>query len=223
MNKSPKILIKFPSRGRPERFKSSFEKYLNFLSGNYGFYFVFSFDENDLTMNNNDMISYLEKYNHISEYHFGKNTNKVEAINANMENKTFDILILASDDMIPVVKNYDEVIVSNFQKSGFDYDCMLHFHNIKFCNELDINCVMGYDYYKRFNYIYHPSYKSIFADNEYTEVSKILGKNVFIHGVEPFYHDWRGGDETEIKNFKYNREDWEVWENRKKNNYDLNL
>jgi hypothetical protein len=38
---------------------------------------------------------------------------------------------------------------------------------------------MGRDYYKRFNYIYHPSYLSVYCDNEATEVAKRLGKYLY--------------------------------------------
>lgn len=218
-----KLLIKFPSRGRPEQFKSVLKKYINGLSKKHEVKFVFSFDEDDASMNNPDMINHINKLDIVSKYYFGKSTNKIQAINADLENEVFDILILASDDMIPVVSDYDDEIVKKFESSGLGLDCIIHTHTARWSDILDINCIMGRDYYKRFNYIYHPEYKSIFADNEYTDVSKMLKRNVFTPNFCPFRHEWKGGDKTEIKNHNFNHEDYKVFELRKKINYGIVL
>jgi hypothetical protein len=218
-----KILIKFPSRGRPEKFKKVLLLYYENLEKKKDTKFVFTFDNDDNSMKSNEIKNFIKDLDLEYEIFYGESKNKIEAINANLENKIFDILILAADDMIPVVKNYDTEIIKHFENSTYKLDCILHTHSVRWSDKLDINCILGWDYYKRFNYIYHPSYKSIFADNEYTEVSKLLKRNVFTPNFCPFYHDWKGGDETEIKNFQFNHEDWLVYEERKKNNYDLNL
>lgn len=218
-----RILIKFPSRGRPDQFKTVLKKYIDYLSGNHSVKFLFSFDVDDSTMNNSDIRKYLSDLKIENEHFYENNSNKIQAINANMENQVFDILILASDDMIPVTKNYDDEIVKKFEKSGLGLDCMLHTHSPRWADLLDINCIMGWDYYKRFNYIYHPAYKSIFSDNEYTDVSKILKRNVFTQNFSPFRHEWKSGDSTERKNFQFNHEDSVTFEDRKKRNYDLPL
>lgn len=216
-----KILIKFPSRGRPEQFKKVFTNYVDFLSKKHDVKFVCSFDTNDSTMNNEEIKNFLNSFGNLVEYYFGDNKNKVEAMNANIGNRDFDILILASDDMVPKVKFYDDIIVEFFEKSEMGLDCMLHFHSTMWSDILDINCIMGKKYYDRFGYIYNPEYKSIFADNEYTEVSKILQRNLFIEGTELFFHDFKVGDDTERKNWEYNNEDYKVYEKRKNNNYGL--
>lgn len=218
-----KILIKFPSRGRPVQFKNVFKKYVSNLSGKHDVKFVFTFDNDDAEMNNPEIISYLNNLKLNLEYYFGNNSNKIEAINANMENQVFDILILASDDMVPCIQNYDDEIVKKFESSGLGLDCIIHTHTARWSDILDINCIMGRDYYKRFNYIYYPEYKSIFADNEYTDVSKMLKRNVFTPNFCPFRHEWKGGDKTEIKNHNFNHEDYKVFELRKKINYGIVL
>jgi hypothetical protein len=214
-----KILIKFPSRGRPDQFKKVLKLYRDKLENPQNTKFVFSFDVDDFSMNNLDIINFINELNINHEVFYGNNKNKIEAINANLENQFFDILILASDDMIPVVDCYDTKIIEYFQNSNLGLDCMLHTQSTRWSDLLDINCIMGWDYFKRFGYIYHSSYKSIFADNEYTEISKMLGRNVFTPGFCPFFHDWKGGDETEIKNFQFNNEDNLVYEERRKNNF----
>jgi hypothetical protein len=44
---------------------------------------------------------------------------------------------------------------------------------------LNTMCILGRKYYERFNYIYHPEYRSLFCDNEFTEVANNLGKQKY--------------------------------------------
>ena len=39
--------------------------------------------------------------------------------------------------------------------------------------------ILGKKYFDRFGYIYHPDYKSFYADNEFHDVSKLLGKHIY--------------------------------------------
>jgi hypothetical protein len=165
---------------------------------------------------------FIKELNISYEIFYGDSKNKIEAINANLDNQDFDILILIADDMIPIINNYDEIIVDLFQKSENYLDSTIHFYTARWAHELDIWNIMGKTYYNRFNYIYHPSYQSIFSDNEYTEVSKILNKRITSE-ISPFVHDWIVGDETEAKNWAYNNDDWRTYEYRKTINFDLNL
>ena len=41
----------------------------------------------------------------------------MDAINANLENIDFDILLLASDDMIPQVQGFDTIIKNQMAKT----------------------------------------------------------------------------------------------------------
>ena len=216
-----KILIKFPTRGRPERFKSTLETYINLLSNKHEVKFVFTFDEDDSKMNNDEIKNYLRNLSVKNEFYYGHSKNKIQAINANMENQDFDILILAADDMIPVYEEYDDFIVSEFEKSIYKLDSVLFFHSTRWANLLDIGCIMGKQYYDRFGYIYHPSYKSIFCDNEYTEVAQILGRSNFIENKEPFKHNFITGDETEVRNWQFNNEDTQNYNERKSKNFYL--
>ena len=94
-----RILIKFPTRGRPERFKNTLEKYINFLSGKHDVKFIFTFDEDDVKMNCDEIRDYLDNLNVQNKYFYGNSKTKIEAINANLENEDFDILILAADGL----------------------------------------------------------------------------------------------------------------------------
>lgn len=215
------ILLKYPSRGRPEKFKNTLKKHCEYLSYNHQYNFVFSFDNDDETMNNTEIQEYIKQLltntNIQYEINYSQNQNKIEAINNDLENKQFDILILLADDVIPILEKYDEIIVNLFKSSPSFLDSTVHFYTAMWAHGLDIWCVMGFDYYRRFNYIYHPSYKNIFSDNEYTQVSKLLNKTV-LSDESPFIHDWEN-DSTTRKNEIYGPEDWRVYENRKQNKF----
>ena len=191
------ILIKFPSRGRPEKFKSTLLNHLRHLSGKHKIKFVFSFDEDDATMNNDDIRQFLKNLKIDYKVYYGKSKNKIEAINADMNHKRFDILILIADDMI-------------------------HFNTSMWADILDIWCIMGKKYYDRFKYIYNPEYKTINCDNEYTEVATMLNRRIFSE-IMPFQHHHQTGDDTEARNWYFNNEDGVTYHRRKEKNFYINL
>ena len=215
------FLIKYPSRGRPDKFKSTLLKHISCLSNQNKYKFIFSFDKDDEKMNNNDVRNFIKslKINH--RIYYGDNKNKIEAINANMKNHQFDILVLISDDMIPEVENYDLLISQIIDDSPYKLDTMIHFNTSRWANLLDIWCIMGKEYYDRFNYIYHPDYKSINCDNEYTEVATLLNRRVFSE-KSPFHHNWCS-DETTSRNGKYEYGDYHTYVERKKINFGLKV
>ena len=214
------ILIKFPSRGRPDKFKSTLSNHLSKLSGKNEVKFVFSFDVDDKKMNNDNIRNFLNSLNINCSINYGHNQNKIQAINADLENENFDVLILIADDMIPLIQDYDEIISDIFSNCENGLDSTIHFNTTRWGSILDIWCIMGKKYYDRFNYIYHPDYKSIFCDNEYTEIANKLNRKIYSEKCL-FEHDYITGDDTEVRNWKFNSEDWSVYEQRKLNNFFL--
>jgi len=216
-----KFLFKFPSRGRPDNFKTTLTSHINHLSNKHEYLFIFTFDNDDLSMNNDNIMGFIQNLNINHKIYYGDSKNKIEAINANLENENeFDILVLIADDMDPIIKNYDEIISNIFDKSNLGLDCTIHFNTARWADLLDIWCVMGKTYYNRFNYIYNPEYCSICCDNEYTEVAKFLNKQIFSE-THLFSHNNIVGDETEVRNWWFNHEDWVTYERRKLINYNL--
>jgi hypothetical protein len=214
------VLIKYPSRGRPDTFKNTIKLFINKLSNKHDVKFICSFDEDDSSMNNDNVRDYIKSLNFNIEYFYNNNKNKIEAINANMENQNFDVLILIADDIFPIINGYDDHICEIFKNSIYNLDCVIHTNTARWSNVLDVFCIMGKSYYDRFKYIYNPNYKSIFCDNEYTEVAKILNRSVFVHETI-MEHYCIVGDETSNNNLKYNQDDWSTYEERKKINFEL--
>jgi len=170
-----KLLIKFPTRNRPEKFFKMLDKYYLYLR-DINFEFVVSCDIDDSTMNNDNAKSKLDSYPNL-KYYFGKNKSKVEAINADIDDSTeFDILLLASDDMEPITPGYDVIIKNKMIEYFPDTDGVLWFNDGFQQDNLNTLVIIGKKYYKRFGYVYHPAYRSLYCDTEFTIVSRRLNK-----------------------------------------------
>jgi hypothetical protein len=177
-----KFLIKFPTRGRHDKFFRMLDLYRDKLSGKHEVEFLISCDTSDPTMNNNETIDRLSSYDNLA-YYFGERKNKVFAINRDMEKSNgWDILLLASDDMTPVVDSYDDIIVEAFMKYYPDGDGVLHYPD-GLNNKLNTIPIMGRKYYERFNYIYNPVYYTWYCDDELMQVAQLLGRHTFINKI----------------------------------------
>ena len=97
-----KLLVKYPTRSRPSQFLNTLGLYRSMKSGKHCVEFVVSADANDFTMNNGAMRDTLGPMPDVALC-VGNSRTKIEAVNADMEGREFDVLLLASDDMIPVV------------------------------------------------------------------------------------------------------------------------
>lgn len=173
-----KLLIKFPTRNRKEQFFSTFRKYQEYLSEDTTMFSI-TIDEDDLTMNNQEVINELTSYTNV-EVTIGKSESKVHGINRDINiNSNWDIILLASDDMIPQIKGFDKIINSLMKTTYPDTDGILFFNDGFKGKELNTLCILGKKYYERFGYIYHPDYKSTWCDNEFMMVGDVLKKQTY--------------------------------------------
>jgi hypothetical protein len=218
-----KLLIKFPTRNRPFKFLSVLEKYIDLMDDKNNEIIV-SCDNNDLSMNQEFVTKSLSKYKNVKIF-YSDNKSKIEAINANLTNIHFDIILLASDDMIPIIKGYDTIIKNKMKINFPDTDGVLWFNDGYQKNNLNTLCILGKKYYDRFNYIYYPGYKSVWCDNEFMEVSKILNKQIYFDEViiQHQHPDWGfgGRDEIHTKNINNENSDKNLFLERKLNNFYL--
>lgn len=180
-----KILIKFPSRQRPHKFFTCLNKYLEFADGPVDV--LITADKDDHSMNNNIAKGQIFDLNANNKgditIKYGDPLGKIDAINRDLEDVSFDILILASDDMECVKEGWDTVLINEMEKYYPDTDGVL-WHNDGYTkNRLNTMCIMGREYYNRFGYIYHHSYKSLWCDNEFMDVSQQLGKVTYFEEV----------------------------------------
>ena len=216
-----KLLVKFPTRERPEKFFLRLDEYYsNLRDGN--FEFIISCDKDDITMNNDTIKNRLSSYPNL-KYFFGNNKTKIEAVNANLKHAQFDVLLLASDDMSPIKAGYDVIIKQKMKESFPDTDGVLWFNDGFQGNRLNTLSILGKKYYDRFKYIYHPSYKSLYCDTEFTDVS--ISKNkVKYFDIEIIKHVQYSivnekPDELYIKNDKLKDVDYINYTERKLKGY----
>lgn len=218
-----KILIKFPTRGRPKKFLEVLDMYYSFLSDIDRTIFQITIDEDDTLMNNNNVIDKLKNYKNLF-YNIGISKTKIHAVNRDIIVGDWDVLLLASDDMIPIKNGYDDIIRKYMIDKYPDTDGVLWFND---GNRKDLNTlsILGSKYYQRFNYIYNPNYKSLWADNEFMTVADILNKQTFydeviIHHQHP---DWGYGGKDNVHTLNNINDDYDrnVFLLRQKNNFYL--
>ena len=222
-----KLLIKFPSRNRPEKFKKCLNKWVSFLSGLHDVRFVITMDIDDDTMNNEKIKNFLEDKKDSGVdlvYHYGNSKTKVEACNADLENETADVLLLISDDMNPQLQNYDDVIFDSFKETFPDFDGGIKFHDGLRPDTLMTLPVIGWKFYEKYGYIYNPAYTSLYCDTEQTVVLHRLGK-LAVSNICIAKHEWTSQPFDDLharnENQKMYEIDGAVYQDRMKKNFDL--
>ena len=176
-----KILYKYPTRDRPLKFARCINEYLSLMDKDSSYEFVVSIDEDDKKMNNEKNLKLINSI-HNCNCVVGQSKTKIEAINADIPDTDWDILVLISDDMIPEINHFDNIIRQKMKENFPDTDGALWFFD-GWRKDLNTLCILGRKYYDRFGYIYHPDYKSFWSDTEFTDVANILKKQVFINQV----------------------------------------
>lgn len=161
------ILFKLATRSRPEKARASINNIIdNCTSDN--FTILVSADFDDDSMKN---FSYVHSNVTIV---YGISKSKIDAINRDLDIvKDWDILINTSDDMVFTNKGFDNIIRQDFEDN---LDQFIHYSDGNQKENISTMSIMGKEYYERFNYIYHPDYKSLWCDAEATEVAVLLGK-----------------------------------------------
>jgi hypothetical protein len=221
-----KLLIKFPTRGRKEMFFSTLNKYHEYCNNIDDTFFLISIDADDNEVNTDEVISQLNEYKN-TKVVVGDSLSKIDAVNRDLNGLEYewDVVLLASDDMIPQIKGYDDIIRDNMLFNYPDTDGILWFNDGFQGDRLNTLCILGREYYKRFNYIYHPDYKSCWSDNEFMVVGNLLNKQVYIDTViiKHEHPDWGYGSPDHVHN--NNVKDWHhdnnVYQTRQSNNFYL--
>jgi len=221
-----KLLIKFPTRGRKDKFFSTLDKYHEYCKNMEDTDFLISLDEDDNEMNTDEVLDRLSNYKN-TKVIIGLSKSKIDAVNRDLDNYTqhWDIVLLASDDMVPQIKGYDDIIRHNMMFNYPDTDGILFFNDGFQGNKLNTLCILGKKYYERFNYIYHPDYKSCWSDNEFMVVGNILKRQSYIDQViiRHEHPDWGYGnpDHVHQNNVSDWQHDYDVYNKRLINNFYL--
>ena len=172
-----RILLKCPTRSRPQKVMDTLTKYVRLANHPERLGIAVSCDEDDLSMTRNLVREDLSRLLSKVAWHrifFSRNTSKIEACNANMNeiDWEWDIVVLVSDDMIPQIQGYDDVIRNHMTARFPDTDGILWFNDGFQGEKLNTLCVYGRAMYTFLGSIYVPGYKSLFCDTELTDRCK---------------------------------------------------
>lgn len=172
---SPKILFKFPSRSRSDKFLSVVSKVHHFIDHD-NWNILATFDIDDPFSVSDEFRFKLMLDSKIIPI-WGHSTGKVNAINRDLEYaEDFDILVLLSDDMFPM-PGFGRQIIKSFS-DGFSG--LVHFPDGVVNERLCTFSVMDKKYFDLFGYIYNPIYKSVFCDNEQHELAVMLKRYKYV-------------------------------------------
>lgn len=182
---------------------------------------LLTLDEDDPTLTE-DVKNTLSGIHSNVKLDIGRSTGKINAINRGMPDpSTFDIVLLASDDMEPVVGGYDRIIRQKMREHYPDTDGVLFFNDGFNKDKLNTLLICGSKYYRRFGYLYCPEYKSLFCDTEFMFMANFLKKQTYINQViirheHPHINPSVELDELYNRNNQFYYEDEATFERRMK-------
>jgi hypothetical protein len=214
-----KILIKFPSRSRPDKFFKAVENIQNNVSDD-NYLICATLDQNDRLMNTPDNLVKLSKIKNIA-VNWGHSKGKIHAVNRDVPKTEWDILVLFSDDMQIITKGFDNLIREDFNNAG-TLDSVIYYSDGYSKNIVSFP-VIGRAWYERYNFIYHTAYMSLFCDEELyivAERQNKLYKSKF-DIVKHNHPSWTGAkrDRQLIYTESLYKIDKRIFEIRKSNNF----
>lgn len=188
MSEPLKILFKFPCRGREKMFFESLNSLNTNIRDRDNYHISITLDVDDDILTNPDVVAKIESYPNTS-IGWGLSESKVAAINRSMPEYDWDVIICWSNDMFCTFYGMDDIMrgyILNVANIREDFDFLIHFPEPCSKEWLNVLYIATKPYYDRFGYVYHPSYKSLWCDNESFDISKILGRYHYV-GVPGLY------------------------------------
>ena len=230
-----RILLKCPTRSRPQKVITTLASYMKLASQPSLLGVAVSCDDNDDTMSRNLVHEELHRVLSKTAWHrifMSPNRTKIQACNANMGeiDWNWDIVVLVSDDMIPQIRGWDDVIRNHMFSRFPDSNGILWFNDGHQGDKLNTLCVFGRKMYEHFGYIYHPDYKSLFCDTELTDLCRNELKDrclyipyCIIRHEHPGTGYAQNMDALYDHNQKYWNEDMYTYIRRKRYTYDMSF
>jgi hypothetical protein len=182
----PKILFKYPTRGRRERFFAGLDSIVNNLADLENFQIQVTADADDKEMAQREVFERIKKYPN-TEIIYGISKSKIDAVNRDMPLfRDWDIVVVMSDDMEFRFYGFDEVLRQQFEDENFDK--LIHIPDNDARNILAVMYIAGRDFVKRFGYLYNPIYQSLFCDDDIQAVAKRLGCYHYVDCAGLIFH-----------------------------------
>lgn len=187
-------------------------------------------DLDDDILNTPEVIEKINTYPNVS-IEWGVSGSKISAINRSIPDYDFDVIICWSQDMFMEIYGADDIIrdyILQCQNKRGDVDFLFHIPEKDSMEHLNVLYIATKEYFNRFGYIYHPSYLSLWCDNETMCIAKMLGRYEYV-GIlglyshrNPAYHHY---NIVKDNLFLEQQGHWQVDEDnfhaRRRKNFDL--
>lgn len=193
-----RLLFKFPCRGRKDLFFKSLDSLNDNIRDRNNYHISLTIDEDDTILNTPEVISKIKAYPNVS-IEWGVSKSKIDAVNRSFpKHYEWDVVIVWSNDMICTMYGMDDIMreymYHAINTNGEKFLC--HFPDNDAKEMLNVLYIASRAYYEMFGYVYHPSYLSLWADNESMCVAKMLGlyhyfgiNSLYVH-ENPAYHQY---------------------------------
>jgi hypothetical protein len=230
-----RILLKCPTRSRPAQFLRILNQYVSLANRPDLLGVCISCDLDDTSMIDGIIQQSIKNITYRvdwSNIYYGNSTNKIEAVNADLVNVDWpwEMVVIVSDDMVPQVKGYDDVLRSHMIANFADTDGILWVNDGTQADKLNTISIMGRKMYDSFGYLYHPAYKSLFCDTEFTDLCKgpLASKCTYIpHVLIKHEHPGTGfpqrNDALYVRNNLFWYQDLMTYISRKNYEYDWTI
>lgn len=219
ITKPYRILFKYPIRDRESRFFSTLETYYRLMSDKKNFSFLVTIDRDDPVMNNPEIFTRLKNYRNL-KFEVAGCTNKIQAVNYGIGDEKWDIVVIVSDDMIPQLEGYDDIIRQRMSEKFSDTDGCLWFNDGFQADHINTLQIAGRKWYDRWGFVYHEDYVSQRSDVEYQNLAKRFNRICYFpetiirhehadFGIVPY-------DRLLLHNYTFIRRDDEKYQEREK-------
>ena len=210
----PRLLVRMPTRDRPKQALAAIEKYRRMAGCPIQIEVITDYDDSSMT--NAEVLQRLVALDCVVTTGFHRS--KVDACNAG-QLKEWDVLMLASDDMVPVVDGYAARVLAAMEEHWPNYDGALYFNDGKQRESLCTLPIFGKRLYDQFGYVYERHYKSLFCDREQTDLLLDMGRLTYVDEVliEHWHHAWGRAERDALyeRNDAFENRDREIYERRR--------
>lgn len=156
-----------PSRGRCDVALKAFTQWVTKSSGMHEIEYIISVDEDDPQLD-----CYKDTFDD-SYIIINQNRSIVDAVNVAALKSTGDLLVVMSDDF-ECPQDWDDVLISLIPNFNKPYGILID-DNIQKPISIMTMPIINKVMFDRLQYIYHPGYFSMYADNDITEAVKAKG------------------------------------------------
>lgn len=190
-DRSRRLLVRMPTRARANKAVEVLQKYRDMAGCAITTEVVI--DEDDADTLRPEILQRFAALGCVVTV--GRHASKIAACNGGRVNE-WDVIVIASDDMVPIEQGWAVRVLDLMDLHWPHRDGALHFNDGFQRANLCTLPVMGKRLWKQFGYVYHPDYKSLYCDREFTDLLKAMGRLTYVDEklIEHRHHAWGRAD-----------------------------